>query len=309
MHTADCWPRLASQPVIEVDISADLLMAPQLLEVGLLMPARLARIGFGERSQSIYDAVKLLTGLDQLAAIADGAANFTHRSKRFLKYALDKGGETIAARLEAALERASQTAVAIDFNLEVAGKREDKGYAQELRDAAKTASDQAAAHLAVLTSEIASTLDTANADDRSKIKAAVNSARAILGDSSKGVDVFSAWKALANAPGDTQFQALPDLLTEAKVRLAEAILWDKRQTEDQKLRLKGASISLLRAGAPFSRGRRLPFVRGKADRRKARCARRRACHPETGSVCRRAETGRCLYRAREVDPRFCAAGR
>lgn len=241
-NTAHAYRRLLAapgvQPVIEVDISADLLMAPQLLEVGLLMPARLARIGFGERSQSIYDAVKLLTGLDQLAAIADGAANFTHRSKRFLKYALDKGGETIAARLEAAFERAAQTAVTIDFNLKVAGKREEKGYAQELRDAAKTASDQAAAHLAVLTSEIASTLDTANADDRGTIKAAVNSARAILGDSSKGVDVFSAWKALANAPGDAQFQALPNLLAEARARLAEAILWDKRQAEDQKLRLK-----------------------------------------------------------------------
>lgn len=254
-NTARAYRRLVAapgaQPVIEVDISADLLIAPQLLEVGLLMPARLARIGFGERSQSIYDAVKLLTGLDQLAAIADGAANFTHRSKRFLKYALDKGGDTIAARLEAALERAAQTAVAINFNLKVAGEREDKGYAQELRDVAKTASDQAAGHLAVLTSEIASTLDTAKADDRAKIKAAVNSARAILGDSSKGVDVFSAWKALANAPGDTQFQALPGLLIYARTRLAEAILWDKRQAADQKLRLK-ALASRFYEPAPHS---------------------------------------------------------
>ncbi len=241
-NTAHAYRRLVAapgvQPVIEVDISADLLIAPQLLEVGLLMPARLARIGFGGGSQSIYEAVKLLTGLDQLAAIADGAANLTHRSKRFLKYALDKGGDTIAARLKAALERASRTAVAIDFNLKVEGKREDKGYAQELRDVAKTASGQAAGYLGVLTSEIASTLDTANADDRGRIKAAVNSARAILEDSFKGSDVFSAWKALANAPGDTPFQALPGLLTDVRARLAEAVLWDKRQAEDQKLRLK-----------------------------------------------------------------------
>jgi hypothetical protein len=241
-NTAHAYRRLVAapglQPVIDFDISADLLIAPQLLEVGLLMPARLARIGFGERSQSIYDAVKLLTGLDQLAAIADGAANFTHRSKRFLKYAQDKGGDTIAARLEAALERASQTATAINFKLNIANKREDKNYAQELRDIAKTASDQAAEHLTVLISEIASTLDTANADDRGKIKVAVSSARTIMGDSSKGVDIFSAWKVLANAPGEQQFQALPVLLADARTRLSEAILWDKRQAEDQKLRLK-----------------------------------------------------------------------
>lgn len=246
-NTAHAYRKLlaapGAQPQIEVDISPDLMKSPELLEVGLLMPARLARIGFGERSRSIYDAVKLLTGLDQLAAIAEGAANFTHRSKRFLKYALDKGGDTIAARLEAALERASQTAVTIDFDLKVAGKREDKGYAQELRDIANRASNQAAEHLGVLTSEIASTLDTTNAEDRVKIKSAVNSARAILGDSSKGVEVFSAWKALANAPEDKHFQALPDLIDSSRVRLAEAVAWDKRQAEDKKLRLKALASS------------------------------------------------------------------
>ena len=59
------------EPVIEPVIAPELLAAPQLLEIGLLMPARLARIGFGEKSQTIYEAVKVLTGLDQLGAIAD----------------------------------------------------------------------------------------------------------------------------------------------------------------------------------------------------------------------------------------------
>lgn len=241
-NSAQAFRRLVAapgaEPAFEVVISPELLIAPQLLEVGLLMPARLARIGFGERSQSIYEAVKLLTGLDQLAAIAEGAANFSHRSKRFLKYALDKGGETIAARLEAALERASRLATATGFELKFAGKKEHKGYAEELREFAKSASDMAAGHLAVLTSEISPTLNTTDAGDRAKIKAAVNSARAILGDSSKGVDVFAAWKALATAHGDPQFQTMPEALQKAKARLDEAIFWDKRQLDDQKLRLK-----------------------------------------------------------------------
>jgi len=266
-NTAQAYRRLlaapGAEPVIEVDISPDLLMAPQLLEVGLLMPARLSRIGFGERSQSIYDAVKLLTGLDQLAAIADGAANFTHRSKRFLKYSLDQGGETMAARLDAALQRASQIATTTGFELKIAGKREDKGYAQEIRDFAKSASDQAAGHLAVLTSEIASTLDTTNADDRAKIKSAVNSARAILGDSSKGVDVFAAWKALANAHADAQFQAMPQLLSEAKTRLDEAILWDKRQTADHKLRLKALASRFYEPAAHSHESADCPLCEGK----------------------------------------------
>lgn len=266
-NSAQAFRRLVAapgaEPLIEVDISPDLLIAPQLLEVGLLMPARLSRIGFGERSQSIYDAVKLLTGLDQLAAIADGAANFTHRSKRFLKYSLDQGGETMAVRLDAALERASQIATTTGFELKIEGKREDKGYAQELRDLAKSASDQAAGHLAVLTSEIASTLSTANADDRAKIKSAVNSARAILGDSSKGINVFAAWKALANARADAQFQAMPQLLSEAKTRLEEAIHWDKRQTADRKLRLKALASRFFEPVAHSHESADCPLCEGK----------------------------------------------
>jgi hypothetical protein len=266
-NSAQAFRRLVAapgaEPVFEVVISSELLLAPQLVEVGLLMPARLAHIGFGERSQSIYEAVKLLTGLDQLAAIADGAANFTHRSKRFLKYSLEKGGETIAARLEAALERASRSATTAGFELKVGGKKEDKEYAEELREFVRAASKRAAGHLATLTSEIAATIDTADASDRAKIKAAVNSARAILGDSSKGVDVFAAWKALATAHGDPQFQTMPEVLSQARTRLSEAIMWDKRQAEDQKLRLKALAARFYVPAEHLHESAECPLCEGK----------------------------------------------
>lgn len=266
-NTAEAFRRLlaapGSAPTLEVVISPELAISPQLVEVGLLMPARLARVGFGERSQSIYDAVKLLTGLDQFAAIAEGAANFAHRSKRFLKYSLDQGGEAIAARLDAALESASESAIDVGFELSFASKREDTAYAQELRDSAKAASDQAANHLSVLTSEIAPALDTANADDRAKVMAAVNSARAILGDSSKGVDVFSAWKALSNAAADSKFKTMPQVLNQAKTQLEEAILWDKRQSDDQKLRLKALAARFFEPATHLHESAECPLCEGK----------------------------------------------
>ena len=76
---------------VEVNIDPRLTATPQLIEAGLLMPARLAHIGFGSRSASLYDAIKMLTGLDQLADIAQGAGAFSNRGRRFLKYARDKG--------------------------------------------------------------------------------------------------------------------------------------------------------------------------------------------------------------------------
>ena len=68
---------------MDVSIDRRLTTVPQLLETGLLMPARIPRIGFGDKSQSLYEGVKLLTGLDQLGDIADGVSKFETRLSAF----------------------------------------------------------------------------------------------------------------------------------------------------------------------------------------------------------------------------------
>ncbi len=241
-NVAEAYRRLVAPPDVDPDIKSkidpELLAMPQLLEVGLLMPARLSRIGFGEKSQSIYEAVKLLTGLDQLASIAEGASNFSHKAKRFRKYAVDNGIDAIETKLELYIARAIEESKKVGFDLKIVGKREEKEYAQELRGIAQSAAKQAAKHLEVLESDIADNLDTNIASDRTNIKNAVSRARGILQESSKGVVVFDAWKALGVAQRDSRFQMVPDVLGRVKEELADAILWDKRQSEDHKLRLK-----------------------------------------------------------------------
>jgi hypothetical protein len=266
-NSAEAYRRLVAAPgtapVIEAMVSPELLAVPQLLEVGLLMPARLARIGFGEKSQTIYDAVKLLTGLDQLAAIAEGAANLSHKSKRFMKYALDNGTPALEARMKLLLERANEEAKKTGFNLKIDGKREDKSYARELRDIAKQGAEQAATHLSVLVSDIASTLDINNTGDRAKIKNAVSAARGILQNSSKGVIVFDAWKALREAHNDTGFQTISDVLADARQKLAEAIVWNNRQSEDHKLRLKALASQFFEPTAHEHEDADCPLCEGK----------------------------------------------
>ena len=68
---------------ITVNVDSRLTTAPQLIEAGLLMPARLSHIGFGSKSGSLYEAMQMLTGLDQLAAIALGAGAFSNKGRRF----------------------------------------------------------------------------------------------------------------------------------------------------------------------------------------------------------------------------------
>jgi hypothetical protein len=277
-NSVEAYRRLVAapgvKPVIEAAVAPELLSTPQLLEVGLLMPARLARIGFGERSQTIYEAVKLLTGLDQLAAIAEGATNLSHKSKRFMKYAVDSGAPAIDARMNLLLDRANEEAKKAGFTLKINGKREDKSYAQELRDIAKKVSQQAATHLSVIVSEISGALDINNSDDRTTIKNAVGAARGILQNSSKGVVVFEVWKALREAHNDSRFQAISDVLAGARQELGEGIAWDKRQNEDHKLRLKALASRFFKSAPHPHEDADCPLCEGKlsGDKRKALAA-------------------------------------
>lgn len=241
-NTAEAYRRLTAPPVgesqFETRIDPSLGTAPQLVETGLLMPARLARIGFGEKSHSIYEAVKLLTGLDQLADIGEGAAGFSHRAKRFLKYGSDKGIQAIETRLQTALDRATEEARKAGFALTIAGDREDGTYAQGLRELADRAAALAATHSRALQAEVAADIDTANPDHRARIRSAVSAARGVLQQNVKGIALFEAWAALKAAHADPRFSALLPILTSAQSQIGQAIAWDKRQGEDSRLRLK-----------------------------------------------------------------------
>jgi hypothetical protein len=226
------------EPQFESGIDPVLRTAPQLLETGLLMPARLARVGFGEKSHSIYETVKLLTGLDQLADIGEGAAGFTHKAKRFLKYGSDKGIQGIETKLETALERAAEESRKAGFALTIASKREDKTYAQELRELADSAATLAATHSRALQAEVAKDIDTANPEHRARIRSAVSAARGVLQQNVKGITLFEAWGALKAAHADSRFSLLSRVLSAAQSKIAQAIAWDKRQGEDSRLRLK-----------------------------------------------------------------------
>lgn len=229
---------LTGESTREVNIDPRLLVAPQLLETGLLMPARLSRIGFGDKSQSLYDAVKMLTGLDQLADIADGCGHFTHGARRFLKYGKENGIEGLKAKFDENMAKAELKATELTFALPDDRAIDDKNVVADLRGSAASAAAEAGAHLATLKSEIAATVDTDKAEGRLKVRNAVGAARAIANQGTKGITLFDAWTALDQAATDAMFAGLPVGITAARTKLDKAISWHARQTADTKFRLK-----------------------------------------------------------------------
>lgn len=225
-------------PTQDVSIDERLTTVPQLLETGLLMPARIPRIGFGDKSQSLYEGIKLLTGLDQLGDIADGAGKFGNKAQRFYKYAKDQGIEAVEATFATNIGKAEIHAKTLAIDISGLRTLGQKDLDKSLTDAAKSAAAQASDHIATLKTEIAEGLDTSVAAVRTQVKQAVESARAIAKLGVSGIVQFEAWVALKNASADEKFKSLPDAIKAAQGKLEEAVHWHRRQTEDSRLRLK-----------------------------------------------------------------------
>ena len=221
-----------------VDVDRRLTAAPQLIEAGLLMPARLAHIGFGPRSTSLYDAMKMLTGLDQLADIALGAGAFCNRGRRFLKYAKDKDINRIESSFRADLGRARELVPNTQLTISEVLKLGDEKLLETLQRLSDTASTEAGELLALLKSDIADDIDLSSIEGRKRLSRAVNSAREIAALKTRGVPLFAAWAALKNALDDEAFASLADRLAEFEAQLETALDWHAKQLADEKLRLK-----------------------------------------------------------------------
>lgn len=229
---------VSGSPTTTKQIDPRLITVPELLETGLLMPARIPTIGFGDKSQSLYEAVKQLTGLDHLSDIAEAARLIKHGAQPFLKYAKNNGIEAQANKFKDGIDKATKNweAVGIDIaSVKVLGR---KDLGKTLKTLSGEASAKAAAHIGTIKDEIATGLETEKTEVRAKVKKAILDAQGIVSHGAKSSAVFAAWNALGKANDDPLMKSLLDALAAATADLETALNWNKRQAQDQRLRLK-----------------------------------------------------------------------
>lgn len=220
------------------DIDSRLTSAPQLLETGLLMPARLAHIGFGSKSASLYEAMKMLTGLDQLADIALGAAAFSNKGRRFLKYAKDNGVAQLGTNFASNIGKARELAKDSDMDIPEDLVLGDDNIPNRLQAISEDASTKAGKLLALLKAEISDDVDLSTVDGRRRLSRAVNTARDVVEKKTNGVPLFAAWAALRKAYSDESFRSLSASLPDYEAKLHAALDWNAKQLADERLRLK-----------------------------------------------------------------------
>lgn len=228
------------EPTIEAEIDSALLTAPQLVEAGLLMPARLPHVAFGDKdkSEALHEAIKIMTGLDQLADIAIGVGTLRRSNGKFLKYAKDKGAERYETAYASELERTREAAQDTSFEIPEKLQIDADELAERLQALVDNASALAAAALSDLSSQIDPELDLESKEGRDKLQNAVGAVRYAVNQQGKGIELFSVWKSLTEMENDDAFSKLPDALNEIDQRLQEALAWHDRQQKDEKLRLK-----------------------------------------------------------------------
>jgi len=226
------------EPQLSDDVDPRLLSSPELIETGLLMPARIAHIGFGDKSQKLHQALKMLTGLDQLSSIATGVATLTHGGRRFLKYAKDNNAESFEREYNhnysIAIGLAENTNISLPENLNL----NQSTLVETLIPLQTQSSELAGKTLELLTNEIPPSFNLNEVQTREILKNAVNKARFILGSGKKDIEFFEAMGALENAAEDNDFKSIEKMLINAEADLEVALEWHFKQQNDEKLRLK-----------------------------------------------------------------------
>ena len=235
---------LIGDSVNEVEVDQRLLVAPQLLEAGILMPCRLATLRFGEGSTHLYEAVKMLTGLDQLSAIGDGAANLRHGGRKFIKYSKDKGIDAIAAAFTSSMKIAEEHGKKVGVDVSTLMALDKPNLHTTIQTLVENAKAGAAEQMSTLAVDLGPAIDVKTDTGREEVTKAVFLVKETVDAGFSALAPVKALDVLVKERDEGNLAAIPASLEAIERELQEAIGWHARQQEDAKLRLKALAAPL-----------------------------------------------------------------
>lgn len=210
-----------------------------LIETGVVMPNRLGYLGFGDQSENLCEAVKMLTGLDFIESIGKGVTKIKRGGSRFLNYSKQHRIGDIEADYFKWLDVAKGHTETTGYDLTPFNQIDGDKLAEELEKLRSQSESVAKDKMGTLVDDLATNIDIGSQQDRDKVKQAVE--RVKIAITSKPTDlsnIFEALASLTQAHTSGELNTITDVLEEADSVLTTALQWHIKQEEDIKLRFK-----------------------------------------------------------------------
>ena len=210
---------------------------PVLIETGLLMPARFAKIRLDDGRSRLTDAVQKLTGLDDVVAIGKLTEGLCHKSREYRSYR-KRELTNACTQFRDAIDKARKALAPVQASMQSFVPEDTNDAQGEMARFGKTLNERAANLTEVITSDLAEGLDLSSPTVQHSVIAAIAKARnGVEG----GLEQIRTWKSLqkiAQAFDREALEKLQSALPVAHTRCEEAIRLSKRASSDHKFQLK-----------------------------------------------------------------------
>lgn len=232
--------RVLEQGVITRVIDPAFVVPSVFIETGILMPARLAILKLGAGSGRLTDAVQMLTGMDDLAAIGGLVDGLCHKGREYLSYKkreLSDETKDFDNHLTSARTALASVGVAVANHT----AKETSDDASALAKFGKLVSDKAKGLTAVIASDLGTGLAPETAAGQNKVIVCVAAAQDEIRE---GLSTLSAWKTLEAISRDVSTDGLANItnaVAEARATGIECLDLFKKSEIDTKFRMKAVA--------------------------------------------------------------------
>ncbi|MGH7079591.1 MAG: AAA family ATPase [Acetobacteraceae bacterium] len=212
------------------------------IETGLLMPIRLGQLRLSGGESGLAQAVRTLTGLDELVAVADLATGLADGRGRYLGYARAKGRELKAAQFDRALQTAREALAQVELHVPafVPTDADSPGPLATLQESVAAGAEAA---LATIRDELAPGLELGKAAVQQELAASIGRAKEAL---ASGLARLQTWRMLSTVVAGLNQAAekrVVAAIADARRSLLEVADLHRRSLSDSRFRLKAVAAA------------------------------------------------------------------
>jgi len=232
--------RSLSGGIVTAKFDAHFSVPQVILEAGLLMPARLARLRFDDGGGRLTDAVQKLTGLDDLIEIGALTEGLCHKTREYRGY---KSKELAVHRREFdhAIEQARAVLAPVQVTVPsfVLSDTDDKSGT--MAALGKMLSDRATELAQVVSSDLAETLKLSSTQVQNQVIAAIAAAENDLKRGVQGTEIWKTLESISKALDSEASARLTAVIAAARSSSTEAVELLKKSAADSKFQLKAVA--------------------------------------------------------------------